>query len=200
MTATGDSLDGEIATATALMAAWLRALQPWPSHPVNATGTVSAHFGPTILSEHDCVLHYARFLADAGVAWEDIHLELSPGQWMYETAGAKPKRIDLAIAPRDRLAAAPMPAARGAFPLDAVFELALASSFWQHGAGWLKPVLAKVDADVAKVGEYLHAGLATRGYVLVVEECDHGFPDSYVTEQRDHTGVKVLLLQQWRRD
>ena len=150
------TLAKEIADAAARMARWLRALPEWPSHPVNATGTVSAHFGPTLLSEHDCVLHFARFLADAGLPWEDMHLELSPGQWMYEAqSAARPKRIDLAIMPRDQLAAAPLPAATGALPLDAVFEFALASNFWQHGAGSPRPMLSKVNADVAKVAEYL---------------------------------------------
>ena len=116
---TNETLAERIAEATAGMNTWLRALPEWPSHPVNPTRTVSAHFGPTLLSEHDCVLHYARFLADSGVPWEDMHLELSPGQWMYETApGARPKRIDLAIVPRDRLAAAKLPAAAGTLPLD----------------------------------------------------------------------------------
>lgn len=191
-------LEEQIADATFRMAAWLRDLQAWPTHPVNASGSVSAHFGPTILSEHDCVLHYARFLADAGLAWEDMHLELSPGQWMYETTGTRPKRIDLAIVRRERLAAATLPGAPGSFPLDAVFEFALASSFWQHGVGSPGPLRAKVDADVGKVGEYLSTGLASRGYVLVVEECDHDFAADYVANARSRAGVEVLLLQRWR--
>ena len=91
------ALPEQIADATRRMTEWLCALPEWPTHPVNASRSVSAHYGPTILSEHDCVMHYARFLSQAGVAWEDMHLELSPGQWMYETTGASPKRIDLAV-------------------------------------------------------------------------------------------------------
>jgi hypothetical protein len=182
------------------METWLQGLQSWASHPVNATGTVSAHFGPTILSEHDCVLHYARFLAAAGVPWDDMHMELSPGQWMYNTAkGIKPKRIDLAVVRRHRLAAATLPASPGSFPLDSVFEFALASSFWQHGIGSPKPMLGKISADVAKVGEYLRSGLAVRGYVVVVEECDHGLPAGFTEDARQAHGVEVLLLRQWRR-
>lgn len=193
-----DQLTGRIAQATASMATWLRSLEAWASHPVNITGTVSAHFGPTILSEHDCVLHFARFLAAAGVPWEDIHMELSPGQWMYETTGIKPKRIDLAVMERDRLATTPLPASPGSFPLEAVFEFALASSFWQHGAGSLKPMVRKIADDVEKVAEYLRSGLATRGYVVVVEECDHRLPVAYVADAKLEYGVEVLLLQQWR--
>jgi hypothetical protein len=194
-----ETLAEQIAEATSRMATWLRTLPEWPSHPVNATETVSAHFGPTLLSEHDCILHYARFLSDAGVPWEDVHLELSPGKWMYDTPhGAKPKRIDLAIMRRDRLAAATLPAAAGALPLDAVFEFALASNYWRHGIGSRRALRDKVDTDVAKVAEYLRSGLATRGYVVIVEEADHGFPDTYAEHAGAASGVEVVLLQQWQ--
>src|SRR4051812_41767961 len=126
----------KVLAASSRMCAWLRGLPEWPSHPTNASGSVSAHFGPTILSEHDCVLHYARFLADVDVPWEDMHLELSTGQWMYDRTGsATPKRIDLAIIPRERLAAARLPVPAGEFPIEAVFEFALASNYWQFGVG-----------------------------------------------------------------
>jgi hypothetical protein len=199
MSAADEALSAHVTEATAEMAAWLRQLRGWASHPVNATKTVSAHFGPTILSEHDCVLHYARFLAGAGVPWEDMHMELSPGQWMYDAiAGLKPKRIDLAVIPRGRLAGQPLPVAPGSFPLDAVFEFAHASSYWKHGTGSPRAMLSKIDADVVKVSEYLRSGLAARGYVVVIEECDHGLAPSYVADVRGAHGVEVLLLQQWR--
>ncbi len=193
-----DALSGQIADATPRMTEWLRALPEWPTHPVNASGSVSAHYGPTILSEHDCVIHYARFLSQAGVAWEDMHLELSPGQWMYETTGASPKRIDLAVVAPGRLAGAGLPAHAGSLPLDAVFEFALASNYWKFGVGSPDAVRAKVDRDVDKVAAYLRTGLAARGYVVVVEECDHDFPAAYAADA-GVAGVDVLLLQQWRR-
>ena len=192
-------LDEQIAEAVAGMSAWLRALPEWPKHPTNASGSVSAHFGPTILSEHDCVMHFARFLHQAGVPWEDMHLELSPGQWMYHATGPKPKRIDLAVIAPGRLADAGLPVPAGGLPLDAVFEFALASNYWQHGGGGPKPLKAKVDADVAKVAEYVTSGQAARGYVVVIEECDHSFPAAYADQARAE-GVEVLLLQQWCRD
>jgi len=61
-------------------------------------------------------------------------------------------------------------------------------------------MLDKVDTDVAKVAEYLRSGLATRGYVMVVEEADHGFPATYTEQARAACGVEVVLLQQWRPD
>jgi hypothetical protein len=61
-------------------------------------------------------------------------------------------------------------------------------------------MLRKVDADVTKVAEYLRSGLATRGYVVVVEEADHGFPPWYAERAKVASGVEVVLLQQWRPD
>ena len=84
--------------ACAATASWLTELPAWPRHPTNASGSVSAHYGPTILSEHDCVMQFARHLSEAGVPWEDIHPEFSPAQWMFERPDGselRPKRIDL---------------------------------------------------------------------------------------------------------
>jgi hypothetical protein len=88
--------------------------------------------------------------------------------------------------------------AAGALPLDAVFEFALAGNYWKFGSGSAQVLRTKVDKDVAKVAEYLRSGLAARGYVVVIEECDHGFPAGYAEQARVH-GVEVLLLQQWCR-
>lgn len=177
---------------------WLRGLPEWPTHPANASGSVSAHFGPTILSEHDCVLHFGRFLAAEGIQWEDLHLELSPGQWLFKPTveATPPKRVDLAIVDRERLAGAPLPVPLGDLQLDAVFEFALASNFWQFGAGSSGSVVEKVKSDVAKVAHYLRSGLASHGYVVVIEECDHGFGSTYGSDVRDD-GVEVLLLRRW---
>lgn len=70
-------IDDQILAAAARMTDWAARPARVAIASVNAGGSVSAHFGPTILSEHDCVLHYARFLNQVGVAWEDMHLELS---------------------------------------------------------------------------------------------------------------------------
>jgi len=142
-------------------------------------------------------MHFARFLVEAGIPWEDLHMELSPGQWMYHAvAGApKPKRIDLAIIPRQQLADASLPTDAGGFPLEAVFEFAHASNYWQHGTGSRQTIKNKIDVDVGKTAEYLRTGLARRGYVVVVEECDHGFPTDYADRVRADHGVEVLLLR-----
>lgn len=179
------------------MDSWLRELPEWPQHPTNASGSVSSHFGPTILSEHDCVMHFARFLHDAGVAWEDIHMEFSAGQWMFvpRDGAGLPKRIDLVVIDHERLANARLPAGVGGFKLEAVFEFALASNYWKHGAGSAAKARRKVAGDVDKVGEYLLLGLAECGYVIVVEECDHAFPAEYDHGSVEPSGVCVRVLK-----
>jgi hypothetical protein len=95
------SVEQAIEEACERTAVWLRELPQWHHHPTNASRSVSSHFGPTILSEHDCVMQFARHLARQ-VPWEDMHLEFSPAQWMFNlTEPAKrPKRIDLAVVSR----------------------------------------------------------------------------------------------------
>jgi len=49
-----------------------------------------------------------------------------------------------------------------------------------------------------QVQEYLVSGLATHGFVIVVEETDHGFPAAW-DEPLDHeTGVRTRVLRRWR--
>jgi hypothetical protein len=194
------SLHESIDAACAQMEAWLRTLPAWPKHPTNTSGSVSSHFGPTILSEEDCVMHFARFLADASVAWDDMHLELSPGQWMYtaEAGAPMPKRIDLAVMRRERLQSAGLPVAPGSVPLEAVCEFALASNYWEYGGGSPKVIREKVETDVAKVANYLHTGLADQGYVIVIEECDHSFTPAFVQSASIEHGVDVRLLRSWQ--
>ena len=83
------------------------------------------------------------------------------------------------------------------FRFEAVFEFALASNYWQFGTGSRHALVSKVDADVAKVGEYLRSGIAERGYVVVVEECDHRLRPSLLEDARAHHGVELLLLRCW---
>lgn len=193
------AITAAIEAACPVMQAWLQTVPEWGAHPTNASRTVSANFGPTILSEHDCVMHFARFLCASGVAWEDLHLELSPGQWMYltEPGAPFPKRIDLAVVGRDHLQAAGLPVALGKAPLDAACEFALAGNYWMHGVGSPSTARDKVAADVVKVGHYLETGLAWLGYVIVVEECDHGFEPTFAESALSDHGVRVRFLRLW---
>ena len=61
---------------------WFRTLQPFPNR-VNL-GSVVGHKYPTLLSEQDCVIHFARFLGEVGVRWDAIHHEVSASRWLFE--------------------------------------------------------------------------------------------------------------------
>jgi len=163
--AASDQTLNAIEAACVATSSWLSQLPAWPHHPRNASGSVSSHYGPTILSEHDCVMQFARHLNEAGVAWEDIHLEFSPAQWMFHLSKEPtqhPKRIDLAIVSQSRLIGATFPTDLGTFPFDAVIEFALASDYWQFGDGSKKTIHRKIDLDIAKVQEWLgHASIST---------------------------------------
>lgn len=190
-----------IEAACVATAAWLTQLPEWPQHPRNASGSVSSHYGPTILSEHDCVMQFARHLNEAGVPWENLHLEFSPAQWMFEkTQGSelRPKRIDLAVVSRERLLSASFPTEIGSFRFDAVIEFAFASNYWEFGAGSKQVITDKIAGDITKVQEYLVSGLATDGYVVVVEETDHGFPATWDETIDEATGVRTRVLRAWR--
>lgn len=191
-----------IEDACEAMTSWLTQLPEWPHHPTNATGTVSSHYGPTILSEHDCVMQFAQRLNEAGIAWEDMHLEFSPGRWMFTKAdGAElhpPKRIDLAIISRERLLNTTFPIHAGGFRVDAVIEFALASNYWEYGTGSKKVSIKKIAGDITKVQEYLDSGLARHGYVVVVEETDHGFPAAWDERIGAGLGVRTRVLRRWR--
>jgi len=189
------STSSAIDAACDAMTFWLRGLPEWPKHPTNPSGSVSSNYGATILSEADCVLHFARFLNQVGVPWEDQHLEFSPGAWMLSGA-PNPPRVDLAIMPRERLLRANLPVATREFAIDAALEFALASNYWKFGSGGPKKIRDKVLADIDKVAAYLDRGLAKSGYVVVIEECDHRFPPGLEERTRTESGVELRILRQ----
>jgi hypothetical protein len=198
-------LAARIDEACASAARWLAELPAWNEHIVVGGGSVASNHGPTLLSEADCVLQFARHLNAAGVPWESMHFELSRSKWLYgaphPAADLKPSwRVDLAIVDRGALLEAQPPFGDDRFHFDAFFEFALAGNFWLHGAayGHPKKLRKKVAADVEKVGGYLQAGLCDHAYVIVFEECDHAFPDGYADSVAStHPGVEVHVLRGW---
>jgi hypothetical protein len=191
--------------ACRLTEAWLRTLPAWESHPATADGGVSGNRGPTLVSEADCVLQFARFLNQAGVAWEDMHLELPRVKWMFADATHRTFvesynwRVDLAVVSRDALAGAKPPLTDESFRFDAFYEFALASSFWLHGTkyGYPATLRRKVADDVRKVGRYVELGLCHRGYVIVFEECDHDFAAGGGSWGALDPNVSVHILRGW---
>jgi hypothetical protein len=110
----------------------------------------------------------------------------------------RPKRIDLAVVSRERLMEATFPTDLGSFRLDAVIEFALASNYWQFGTGSMRTIHRKIALDLEKVAEYLRSGLATYGYVVVIEEADHEFPSGWGKKVDLATGVRTRVLRRWR--
>jgi len=195
-------LDDVIRATCDRMQEWLRSLPAWRMHPATDDGGVAAHYGPTLLSEADCVMHFARFLADTGVSWEDMHFELGPAKWLWPaniSGGAKWKP-DLAIIGRDRLLAADLPDKSGALRFDAFVEFKLASAYWKHGTAWGAPQSFHNDLanDAKKVAGYLERGLCLLGVVVVVEEEDAKFPPTLLEELAAlHADLQVRILSRW---
>lgn len=199
-----NKLEKQIATALKSTERWMRKQPAWPEGNLrSASGSAVSHRGPAILSEADCVLQFARHLNDAGVSWKDIHIAVSPAQWLVNPAklGAKPPVIDLAIADRDRLAERTEPFSpdkKQDFLFEAVIEFKLANNSWDRqlkSGKQAKPparVVNSVQSDVAKVKTYLDSMLARRGYVIVVEEADHAWDRG---DGKDVDGLSVHYLK-----
>jgi hypothetical protein len=183
----GKELEKQIAKALADTERWLRKQPTWKDgHLANKKGSVVSHRGPSILSESDAVLQFARFLNKEGIAWRDIHIEVAPGQWLVDpTSGrSRPRRIDLAIVDRDRLAKRTQPFSPSRdkdFLFDAIFTFKLASNSWdrplKNGRKPKPPVRTQkaIQGEVKKMTSYLRDLWASRGYVIVIEEADHGW-------------------------
>lgn len=120
------SAEDAIEQACAKATAWYRALPAFETR-VNL-GTVVGFRHPAILSEHDCVAHFARFVHEAGVPWDDIHHEVSVSRWLFDaphpaaterTEGERGWRVDLALLPMDDFRNAQLPARERGFQFDA---------------------------------------------------------------------------------
>ncbi len=188
--------------------AWFRAA-PRFANRVNL-GTVVGYRGPSLLSEHDCVIHFARHLHDAGVPWEDMHYEISLSKWMFSpphpaASGVDPRwRVDLALVRQDDLLAARFPTSDASVRFEAFFEFAYLGDYWTlPGAdpyGAPKSGRKKVEADIEKVSRrYVMSGVSRLGYVVVFEECDWGFPVDFGAQmEAQHPGSLIRFVRAWR--
>jgi hypothetical protein len=109
-----------------------------------------------------------------------------------------PKRIDLMVMARDRLLEAALPVAMGDVPVQAVFEFALASNYWEHGVGSRRTMHKKVRGDIHKVAAYIRTKLALIGVVVVIEEVDHEFPQDLFDDALA-SGVDLRVIRCWQR-
>ncbi|MFT4050292.1 MAG: hypothetical protein QM648_10745 [Solirubrobacterales bacterium] len=166
----GRELEKQIDKALADFERWLGRQPGWKHGNLRArSGRTVSSRGPAVLSQADCALQFARFLNKHGVAWKDIHVQVSPSQWLVEksVAGNSPRKIDLAIVDRDRLAKRRAPLRRHKseeFLFDAVFEFTLVGNTRK------RPPKAAIERSAKRVRRYLDDLWSRRGYVVVVEE------------------------------
>jgi hypothetical protein len=185
--------------------AWFRSL-PAFERRVNL-GSVVGHKYPALLSEHDGVIHFARFLNEAGVPWDAIHHQVSVSRWLFDaphaaattmTPAQRRRRIDLALLRTEDLLAAELPAVASGFQFDAFLEFGYLSDYWKlpgaRNFGQPASGLKKVEDDVEKITLHLASGACRVGYVIVFAECDFGFGDTFVGDAETH-GCRVRFIR-----
>lgn len=187
--------------------AWFRSLQPF--EPRVNLGTVVGHKFPAIVSEQDGVIHFARFLNESGVPWDAIHHQVSVSRWIFDaphpaatvmTPGQRRRRVDLALLRREEFLAAKLPASEPGFAFDAFMEFAYLSDYWQEPKARIfnrDPIGSreKVEKDIEKIGTHLAAGACRTGYVIVFEECDHGFAKTMAVDTEARMGCRVRFIR-----
>ena len=187
---------------------WYRTL-PRFEERVNLGSVVGCRH-PALVSEHDCVVHFARFLNDAGVDWEDMNHQVSVSRWLFDNPhpaaaafvdGRKRWTVDLAILDREVFRTARLPARTRGFEFDAFLEFKYLKNFFTlEGAvkfGAPSCGVRDVAKDVDKIGRYIEEGVCRSGYVIVFEECDWGFPDDYAIRMQTTSGCKVRFVRSY---
>jgi hypothetical protein len=188
-------------------AEWFGSLRPF--EPRVNLGTVVGHKFPALLSEQDGVIHFARFLNEAGVPWDAIHHQVSVSRWIFDaphpaatamTPGERRRRIDLALLRSEDLLAAKLPATEPGFTFDAFLEFAYLSDYWQQPKARIfnrDPLGArqKVEQDIEKIAANLAAGACRLGYVIVFEECDHEFSTTFAADAEAKNGCRVRFIR-----
>lgn len=184
--------------------AWYRRLPQFPRRVNERSFTGFKH--PALVSEQDCVIHFARFLNEADVPWEAIHHQVSVSRWLFDhghpaatAKGARRWRVDLALLKSEDFLAAQLPATEPGFQFDACLEFKYLSDFWTlpDVHAWGEPAKGRtaVQEDVQKIGRYLAGGACRTGYVIVFEECDWGFRPTFASEMEASTGCRVRFVR-----
>jgi hypothetical protein len=189
---------------------WYRALPTFKTRTIVGGGGVVGRRSPAILSERDCVINYARLLQDEGVPWDAIHHEVSFSRWMFDqphpaatamTTAQRRRRIDLVLVKIEDFLAAQLPAVAPGFQFEAFIEFGYLSDYWKVPGARVfggDPVKGrkKVEDDVEKVGVNLSSGACRLGYVVVFEECDWGFEDTFAAHaEAQHHGCRVRFIR-----
>lgn len=200
-------VEGAIEAACVRAEQWYRTL-PRFRNRVNL-GSVTGFRHPALLSEHDCVIHFARFLKSEDIPWDAMHHQLAISRWIFDaphpaattmTPGQRRRKIDLALLPREELLAATLPAKKPGFQFDAFLEFKYLSDYWTlpkvrvFGGDPLRG-RESVEADVEKIGHHLATTACRFGYVIVFEECDWGFPATFASDVEANTGCRVRFVR-----
>lgn len=183
--------------------AWYRSMPQFPDR-VNL-GSVVGFRHPTILSEQDCVLNFARLLNQAGVPWDAIHSEVSVSRWLFDdphpgaSAGGSRWRVDLALIGSEYFLAAELPARVPGFQFDAFLEFSYIPDSWAMlgATPWGEPAKSrvKVEADIRKIARYMKSGVCRLGYAIVFEEAESGFPPGFAAEVEAETGCRLRFIR-----
>lgn len=189
-----------IETACDRAAKWYRNLVRFPAR-VNLGKCVGRKF-PAVLSEQDCVMHFARFLNEAEIKWEDIHHQVSCSRWLFELpheAGVSDRWCaDLALVKQEDLLRAQLPAKPKGFQFDACLEFAYLSDFYllPRAATYGEPEKGrqKVEEDAKQIGRYLRDGVCRIGYVIVFQENDSRFNPSFAADKEREHGCRVRFV------
>ena len=205
--------EGSIERACSRAEEWFRSLPSF--EPRVNLGSVVGRRHPAILSERDCVITFTRLLHDEGVPWGAIHHEVPFSRWMFDqphpaatamTTAQRRRRIDLVLVKTEDFLAARLPATEPGFQFEAFIEFGYLSDYWRlRGARIFggDPIRGreKVEADVAKIGINLTSGACRLGYVVVFEECDWGFEETFAANaEADHHGCRVRFIRNHAAD
>lgn len=186
---------------------WFRSLPPF--EPRVNLGSVVGHKYPALLSEQDGVIHFARFLNEAGVPWDAIHHQVAVSRWIFDaphpaatamTPGERRRRIDLALLRSEDFLGAKLPAREPSFQFAAFLEFAYLSDYWKQPKARIfnrDPLGAreKVEKDVEKIAAHLAAGACRLGYVIAFEECDHEFQETFANDAEANYGCRVRFIR-----
>jgi hypothetical protein len=184
--------EAEIADACRRAEAWFQATAKFPNGPIVVRSVVGFEH-PALLSEADCRLHFARFLVEAGVPWEAIHMELSNSIWMFDAphpAASIPWRTDVAIVDPTRFSSAELPAvSTEGFRFDAFLEF----KFF-HDPFSASLVANDLRRDAMKVAADLATGAADAGYVIAFAERPWALRQVAAELSQQHPRVQVRVL------
>jgi hypothetical protein len=188
--------------------AWYQDLAVFEPRAVVGAGEVVGHKHPALLSERDCVIHFARFLHEEGVPWDAVHHEVPMSRWIFDsphpaatkmTPAQRRRRIDLALVKSEDLLKIRLPVVEPGFQFDAFLEFGYLSDYWKVPGAVLfgDPAAGrkKVEADVEKIAVHLETGACRLGYVIVFEECDWGFERIFASQAEQQSGCRVRFVR-----